>query len=169
MSVISTSARFSARAAAMPAKPPPTIKTRFLPGTAFITGDVSCGNDLVRTVVMDAPTLSGASRPISIGTAGLQAILGPRCGALNDRASSCGGERYALEQHAREDQSDGYGHSNSSIALRGPIASALCTSCAAAPSSAAGGSGESARAGRKFVVNGNRRVNGTRSRDVPLE
>src|SRR5882757_10286734 len=107
---MSTSARFSARAAAMPAKPPPTIKTRFLPGTAFNTFGFSCGNDLVRTVVMDAPTLSGASRPISIGTAGPRAILGSRCGALNDRASSCGGGHYALEQHARQDQPEGHGH-----------------------------------------------------------
>ena len=48
----------SALAAAMPAKLPPTIKTRFLSGTAFVTGGFSCGNDLVRTVVMDAPTVS---------------------------------------------------------------------------------------------------------------
>src|ERR1700682_2965082 len=93
----------------MPAKPPPTIKTRFLPGAGFVTGGFSCGNDLVRTVVMDAPMLSRANRPISIGTAGRQAILGPRCGALNDRASSCGGGHYALEQHAREDQPEGHG------------------------------------------------------------
>src|SRR5258705_7217693 len=94
----------------MPAKPPPTIKTRFLPGTTFVTGGFSCGNDLVRTVVMDAPTVSRGSRPISIDTAGLRVILGRRCGALNDRASSCGGGHYALDEHAREDQPEGHGH-----------------------------------------------------------
>jgi hypothetical protein len=34
--VISTSLRFSACAAAMPAKPPPTINMRFLPGIGII-------------------------------------------------------------------------------------------------------------------------------------
>jgi hypothetical protein len=41
-----------------------------LPGTAVVTAGFSCGNDLVRTVVMDAPTISGASRPTSIGYSG---------------------------------------------------------------------------------------------------
>jgi hypothetical protein len=61
--VISTSARLSARAAAMPAKPPPTIKTRFLHGTAFVRGGFSWGSDLVRTVVMDAPTVFQGQPP----------------------------------------------------------------------------------------------------------
>src|SRR5882762_5212725 len=100
ISVISTSVRFSARAAAIPAKPPPTIKTSFLSGTAFVTGGFSCGNDLVRTVVMDVPTLSlGPAARLALDTAGLRANLGRRCGALNDRASSCGGGCSALEQH----------------------------------------------------------------------
>ena len=43
-------------------------------------------------------------------TAGLRAILGRRCDALNDRASSCWRGHYALEQHAREDQPEGHGH-----------------------------------------------------------
>src|ERR1700733_8825277 len=87
----------------MPAKPPPTIKPRLLPGTGFVTGGFSCGKDLVRTVVMDVPTVFRASRPISIDTAGLRPILGSRCVALNDHASSCWRGRYALEWHARED------------------------------------------------------------------
>jgi hypothetical protein len=53
----STSARLSARAAAIPAKPPPTIKMRFLPKTTLGTGGVSCGNALVKTVVMETPAI----------------------------------------------------------------------------------------------------------------
>src|SRR3954469_24445773 len=95
----------------MPAKPPPTIKTRFLPGTAFVTGGFSCGNDLVRTVVMDVPTVSrGPAARLASDTAALRAILGRRCGALYDRASSCWREQYTLEQHAREDQPEGHRH-----------------------------------------------------------
>src|SRR6201990_1323320 len=90
----------------MPANPPPTIKTRFLSGTAFLTGGFSCGNDFVRTVVMDVPR---SLRPAIRLASGLRVFLGRRCGALNDRASSCGGGQYALEQHARENQLKGHG------------------------------------------------------------
>jgi hypothetical protein len=57
ISVISTSARLSPRAAAIPAKPPPTIKMRFLQKTDLGTGGVSCGNALVKTVVMETPAI----------------------------------------------------------------------------------------------------------------
>jgi hypothetical protein len=65
----------------MPAKPPPTIKTRFLPGTAFVTGGFSSGNDLVRTVVMETlhdlwgGSLSGMDMATATGN------LERRCGA----------------------------------------------------------------------------------------
>src|SRR5258708_6851577 len=59
--------------------------------------------------------------------------------------------------------------SNWSIALRGPIARALRTSRAAAPSSATRGFEKPARAGSEFVVNRHRRMNRTRFRDVALE
>src|SRR3984885_7356590 len=85
----------------MPEKPPPTIKTRLLSGTGFFTGGFSCGNDLVRTVVMDVPTVFRAVARSVSDTAGLRAILGRRCVALNDRASSCRPWQYALEPHAR--------------------------------------------------------------------
>src|ERR1700726_5069718 len=52
----------------------------------------------------------GPAARLASDTAGLRAILGRCCGALNDRASSCGGGHYALEQHAREDQPEGHGH-----------------------------------------------------------
>jgi hypothetical protein len=52
ISVISTSARLSARAAAMPANPPPMIKTRFFRIAVFAESGLSSGNDLVRTVVI---------------------------------------------------------------------------------------------------------------------
>src|SRR5882757_10174325 len=61
------------------------------------------------------------------------------------------------------------GRSDWSIALRGPIAGASCTSRATAPSSATRGSGKPARAGRKFVLNRHRRTNGPGLRDVSLE
>ncbi len=109
-----------------------------------------------------------AARLASV-TAGLRVILGRRCGALNDRAPSCGEGQEAFEQHAREDHPGGHGHSNWSIALRGPIARASRTSRVAAPSSATRGSGESARAGSEFFVNRHRRMNGTRFRDISLE
>ena len=111
----------------------------------------------------------GPAARLASDTTGLRAILGRRCGALNDRAPSCGRRQQALEQHAREDQPEGHGHSNSSIALRGPIASASRTSRAAAPSSATRGSEKSAGAGSEFVVNRHRRMNRTRFRDVSLE
>src|SRR5450755_1441295 len=170
ISVISTSARLSARAAAMPAKPPPTIKTRFLSGTGFVTGGVSCGNDLVRTVVMGAPTVSpGPTARLASDTAGLRADLGRRCGALNDRALSCGRGQEALVQHARRHQADGHDHSHSSIALRGPVARASRTSGATAPFSATGRPEKSACAGSEFVVNRYRRTNRTGVCDVSLE
>src|SRR5882724_436703 len=92
MSVISTSDRLSARAAAIPAKPPPTIKTRFLFGAAFVAGGVSCGNDLVRTVVMEVG-VQGASRPIGIGYNGASGYswtalrrIGRPCVIVRERA-----------------------------------------------------------------------------------
>src|SRR5882762_5058886 len=52
----------------------------------------------------------GPAARLASDTAGLRAILGRCGGALNDRASSCGGRQYALEQHARQDQPEGHGH-----------------------------------------------------------
>src|SRR6201999_4331876 len=83
ISVISTSARLSARAAATPANPPPTIKTRFLSGTAaFVKGGFSCGNDLVRTVVMDVPMVLGPPGPIALVYGGHRTVLGRHCGGI---------------------------------------------------------------------------------------
>src|SRR5882757_1517724 len=79
------------------------------------------------------------------------------------------GEQQTVEHHAWEDQADGHGRSNWSIALRGPIARASSSSCVAAPPSATGRSEESARAGRKFVVNRHRRTNRTGFCDVSPE
>jgi hypothetical protein len=56
-----------------------------------------------------------------------------------------------------------------SIALRGPVARALCTSRAAAPSSTTGRPEKPARAGRKFVLNRHRRTNRTGFCNVSLE
>ena len=52
----------------------------------------------------------GPAARLASDTAGLRVILGCRCGALNDRASSCWRWQDALEQHAREDQPEGHGH-----------------------------------------------------------
>ena len=79
------------------------------------------------------------------------------------------GGQQTIEQHAREDQAADDGHSNWSIALRGPIARASRTSRAAAPCSATGRPEKPARAGRKFVVNRHRRMNRTGFRDVSPE
>src|ERR1700682_1056263 len=52
----------------------------------------------------------GPAARLASDTARLRAILGRCGGALNDRASSCEGRQYALEQHARENQPGGHGH-----------------------------------------------------------
>jgi len=39
-----------------------------VPWTAFVTGGFSCGKDLVRTVVMDVPTVSSAIEPEALST-----------------------------------------------------------------------------------------------------
>jgi hypothetical protein len=111
----------------------------------------------------------GQAARLATDTTELRAILGRRCGALNDRASSCGRGQQAFEPHAREDQPEGHGHPHSSITLCGPVARASRTSRVAAPSSAARSPGKPAGAGRKFVLNRHRRTNRTRFSDVPLE
>src|ERR1700737_4956967 len=110
-----------------------------------------------------------SSGPAARLASGLRAILGRRCGALNDYASSCGRGHCVLKQNARKDQPEGHGHSNWSIALCGPVASASGTSRAAAPTSATGCPEKPARAGSEFFVNRHRRMNGTRFCDVSLE
>src|SRR5712664_1107233 len=102
----------------MPAKPPPTIKTRFLPGTAFVTGGFSCGNDLVRIVVMDVPTISRASRPISIGYSGASDYSWTALRCIERLCLIMRGRHYALEQHAREDQPEGHGHDDQKCGRR---------------------------------------------------
>ena len=104
---------------------------------------------------------------------------------------SCRRGQYALEQRAREDQPEGYGHNDQKcggaarseplrtsmargavfwpIALCGPVARTSRTSRVATPFSATGRLEKPARAGRKFVLNRHRRTNRTRFRDVSLE
>src|SRR5882757_9499131 len=109
ISVISTSARLSARAAAMPAKPPPTIRTRFFPGTALVTASSSCGKDLVRTVDME--TLHDSwGKPLSGMGHGGGLILNGDAVHRTSMPLSCRCGQYALEQYAREDQPEGHGH-----------------------------------------------------------
>src|ERR1700694_1182773 len=74
-----------------------------------------------------------------------------------------------MPPHTSAARSTGFPFSNWSIALRGPIARASRTSRAAAPFSATGRPEKPARAGRKFVLNRHRRMNGTRFRDVSVE
>jgi hypothetical protein len=117
------------------------------------------------------PRYRGPAARLATDTAGLRAILAWRCGALNDRASSCGGRALRARMPPRASAARGavFRISNGSIVLCGPIARASRTSRAAAPFSATRGSGKPARAGSEFVLNRHRRMNGTRVRDVSLE
>src|SRR4029077_14886943 len=112
MSVFSTAARLSARAAAMPANPPPMIKTRFFRMAVFAESGLSSGNDLVRTVVIGVTP--GFLK--SVGAV-IRYWIQPRTGPfLNGvamhrtpvpRSSRWGQE--VLEQHAWQNQPEGHG------------------------------------------------------------
>src|SRR5271168_1950739 len=96
MSVISTSARFSASAAATPAKPPPTITTRFLFPDLSADNSASCENDLVRTVVMEAPVVEGRATRLTAIPQRPQPIL--NAAAVHGTAVPDQTEEYALGQ-----------------------------------------------------------------------
>jgi hypothetical protein len=86
-----------------------------------------------------------------------------KCQLVVDRCRS----RAAWDENDRPDAL--LFHQWTLIALRGPVARALRTPSAAAPSTATRGFEKLARAGSEFVLNRHRRMNQTGFRDVSLE